>query len=181
MPKCIGANLCYHTHLLYKLRLLAPIFSSVFQKGLKMDQFERSELPLLVGSWRLQSLGITFSDTGERIEQFGPNPVGRMVLAETGRIMFLFWKPERAPPTSDADRATLFGSMVAYTGTVKMDGPGRFITTIDLAMNPAVRGEQVRFFELAGDTLSIRTPKQTLAAFGNRLLIADLIWTREHS
>ena len=79
------------------------------------------------------------------------------------------------------DKADLFDSMVSYTGTVKMDGPGRFITTIDLAMNPAVRGEQVRFFELAGDRLSIRTPEQTLVRYGNRLLIADLIWIREHS
>ena len=71
--------------------------------------------------------------------------------------------------------------MVSYTGTVRMDGPGRFITTIDLAMNPAVRGEQVRLFELADDRLSIRTPEQTLAIFGNRLLIADLKWLREHN
>jgi Lipocalin-like domain len=142
---------------------------------------EQSEFRELVGSWRLQTLGITFSDTGERIDQFGPSPVGRMVLAATGRIMFLFGKPDRQPPTSVADRASLFDSMVSYTGTVTMDGPGRFITTIDLAMHPAVRGEQVRFFELAGDRLSIRTEEQTLPAYGNRLLIADLIWIREHS
>jgi Lipocalin-like domain len=143
-----------------------------------MDQ---SEFRMLTGSWRLKSLGITFSDTGERIDQFGPHPVGRMVLAETGRIMFLFGKPGRAPPTNAADRADLFDSMVSYTGTVKMDGPGRFITTIDLAMNPSVRGEQVRLFELEGDRLNIRTPEQTLVRFGNRLLIVDLIWIREHS
>ena len=146
-----------------------------------MDQPERSEFCELVGSWRLQTLGITFSDTGERMDQFGPIPVGRMVLAATGRIMFLFGKPDRQPPSSLEDRAELFNSMVSYTGTVKMDGPGRFITTIDLAINPAVCGEQVRLFELEGDRLNIRTPEQTLVRFGNRLLIVDLIWIREHS
>jgi hypothetical protein len=146
-----------------------------------MDQVEQSEFGELVGSWRLQTFGITFSDTGERIDQYGPNPVGQMVLAATGRIMFLFGKPDRQPPTSVADRASLFDSMVSYTGTVKMDGPGRFITTIDLAMNPALRGEQVRFFELAGDRLGIRTAEQKLPGYGDRLLIADLIWIREHS
>ena len=144
-----------------------------------MDQSEQSEFRMLVGSWRLQSLGITFSDTGERIDQFGPSPVGRMVLAASGRIMFLFGKPDREPPSSAADKANLFDSMVSYTGTVKMDRPGQFITTIDLAMHPGVRGEQVRFFELAVDRLSIRTPEQTLVVYGNRLLIADLIWIRE--
>jgi hypothetical protein len=28
----------------------------------------------LVGAWRLRSFGITFSDTGERIEPYGANP-----------------------------------------------------------------------------------------------------------
>jgi hypothetical protein len=137
------------------------------------------EFGMLVGSWRLQTLGITFSDTGERTEQFGPRPIGRMVLTANGRIMFLFGKADREPPTSAADRADLFDSMVSYTGTIKMDGPDRFITTIDVAMNPAVRGQQVRFFDLAGDRLSIRTPEQTLAVYGDRLLVADLIWIRE--
>ncbi len=145
-----------------------------------MDQSEQSEFRMLVGSWRLHSLSITFSDTGEQIDQFGPNPVGRMVLAPSGRIMFLFGHPDREPPSSAADKAALFDAMVSYTGTVKMDGRGRFITTIDLAMNPSVRGEQVRFFELESDRLNIRTPEQTLVRFGNRLLIVDLIWIREH-
>jgi hypothetical protein len=146
-----------------------------------MDQSEQSEFHTFVGSWRLQSLGITFSDTGERIDQFGPSPVGRMVLAASGRIMFLFGKPDRKPPSSATDNADLFDSMVSYTGTVKMDGPGRVITTIDLAMHPAFSGEQVRFFELVGNRLRIGTPEQTLPVYGNRLLIADLIWIREPS
>jgi hypothetical protein len=43
----------------------------------------------LVGAWRLMSFGVTFSDTGERIEPNGANPDGHMVLSQSGRIMFL--------------------------------------------------------------------------------------------
>ena len=109
----------------------------------------------LAGSWRLLSLVVTYSDTRERVEPDGPHPEGRMVLDPGGRVMFLFTKPNRSPPTSDAERADLFNGMTAYTGRVRLDGPGRFITTVDLAWNPAWRGDQLRFFSLDGDRLTI--------------------------
>jgi hypothetical protein len=109
------------------------------------------DLSPLLGSWRLESLGLTFSGTGERVEPYGPHPDGHMVLEASGRIMFLFTRANRPAPTSDADRAALFNDMTAYTGLVRLDGPGRFITTVDLAWNPMLQGEQLRFFTLKGD------------------------------
>ena len=138
-----------------------------------------SGLGPLVGSWRLESLGLTFSDSGERVEPYGPNPDGHMVLEVSGRIMFLFTRRDRSAPSSDTDRALLFNDMTAYTGLVRLDGPNRFITTIDLAWNPAWRGEQLRFFTLDGDRLTIRSPEQTHPGTGDRRLIGDLVWTRE--
>jgi len=123
----------------------------------------------------------TFSDTGERIAPYGENPVGWMVLDLSGRIMFLFGAADRTPPSNDSDRAGLFGSIVAYTGKVRSDGPGRLITMVDLALHPSVHGEQVRFFELDGDRLKIRTAEQTLPRFPNRLLVADLVWIRDQT
>ncbi len=133
----------------------------------------------LVGSWRVESVGITYSDNGERIEPYGLDPDGHMILEVSGRIMFLFTKANRPAPLSDADRAMLFNDLTAYTGLVRMDGPGRFITTVDLAWNPAWRGEQLRFFTLDGDRLTIRSPEQTHPASGDRLFVAELVWTRE--
>jgi hypothetical protein len=77
---------------------------------------------------------------------------------------------------SAAGRATLFSDLAAYT---RLDGPGRFSTTVDLAWNPAWRGEQLRFFALDGDRLTIRSPAQTRPASGDRLFVAELDWTRE--
>jgi hypothetical protein len=133
----------------------------------------------LVGGWRLESVGVTFSDTGERVDFYGPDPDGHMVLEPNGRIMFLFTKSNRKTPTSDADRAGLFNDMTAYTGMVRLDGPGRFITSVDLAWNPAWQGEQLRFFTLDGDRLTIRSPEQTHPRTGDRLWVAELVWTRE--
>ena len=102
-----------------------------------------------------------------------------MVLHPSGRIMFLFGAANRRAPESDADRAALFNTMVAYTGKVRPDGEGRFVTTVNLDMNPAIRGEQVRHFSLTDDRLSIRTSEQTIPIFGNRLLVVELVWIRE--
>ena len=144
-----------------------------------MNSDTEAGLGLLVGAWRLKSEVVTFSDTGERVEPHGSDPEGWMTLSAGGRIMFLFGAANRQPAKSDADRASLFNTMVAYTGKVRLDAPGRIVTTVDLAMNPLIRGEQIRFFSLVNDQLNIRTAEQTIPIFGERLLVIDLVWMRE--
>jgi hypothetical protein len=140
---------------------------------------QTSGLGSLVGSWRLLSAGVTMSDSKERIEPYGPNPDGYMILSASGRVMFLFTNANRQPPETDQDRAALFDSMTAYTGCVRINAPGRFVTTIDLAWNPGFQVEQVRFFKLEGDRLTIRSPEQTHPQYRDRLLVADVVWIRE--
>jgi hypothetical protein len=138
-------------------------------------------LDLLVGSWRVQSIRYVFSDTGETVEPFGPDPEGRMVLEPGGRIMFLFTRSARKPPENDVDRVALFNGMAAYTGTVRLDGPGSFITTVDLSWNPAFGGEQLRLFAVADDVLTVRTLATTVPMFAGRLHIAELVFNRERN
>jgi hypothetical protein len=133
----------------------------------------------LVGSWRLVSNIITFLDTGESFHQHGSDAIGWMVLDQSGRVMFLFGKADRQPPSSDAERAALYGSIVGYTGRVRLDGPGKFVTIVDFSVQPNHRGEQVRYFSLQGDRLSIRSPQQTLPSFGDRKLVIEIVWHRE--
>jgi Lipocalin-like domain len=133
----------------------------------------------LVGAWRLISFGITFSDTGERIEPYGANPDGHMVLSQSGRIMFLFGPRDRHLPQNDADSAALFNNLFAYTGIIRLDGAESFITTVDYAWNPLWFGEQLRHFTLTGDKLVIRTPEQTAPAYGPRVIVGDVVWERD--
>ena len=104
---------------------------------------EQVGLTQLVGSWRLISLGVTFTDTKERIDLYGPHPAGYMVLSPNGRISFLFTRADRTPPQTDADRATLFSAMTAYTGLVRIDAADRFVITVDLAWDPGWTGAQI--------------------------------------
>lgn len=137
------------------------------------------DLVSLVGSWRLVSHGMTFTDTDERVELFGPAPDGRMVLASTGRIMFLLTKPGRQPAANDAERAVLFTELTAYTGMVRPDGPGRFITAIDVAANPAWTGHQLRLFNIEGNRLTIEVPPQPHPRFAGRIIVGDIVFVRE--
>jgi hypothetical protein len=136
------------------------------------------DLAKLVGCWRIISAGVTWTDTGERIEPFGHSPVGYMMLSPSGRIMFFFARSDRLPADNNDDRAALLRSMMAYTGIVRLDGRGQFTTTVDLSWDADFSGDQVRLFTLNGNRLSIRTPEQTQPQFGNRKLIADIDWER---
>jgi hypothetical protein len=94
----------------------------------------------LVGSWRLDSLSAIFTDNGERVKTFGPNPSGRMVLTPGGRIAFLITRSNRQTPIDDTQRAAQFNSMASYSGVVRSDSPGQFITTVDVSLVPSEIG-----------------------------------------
>jgi lipocalin-like protein len=62
---------------------------------------------------------------------------------------------EEAP--TDEVRAKLHKSMIAYAGTYTIDG-GKVIHHVDISWNGARTGtDQVRFYKLEGDTLTIKT------------------------
>ena len=135
----------------------------------------------LVGSWRLMSVEAVFADNGERMEPWGRDPDGRMVLTPGGRIMFLFTKHNRLLPTNDAERAVMFNELLSYSGMVRSDGPGRFITTVDVAKSPAEVGEErLRLFTLDGDRLVVRVPEGTNLFSQGRVAYFDNVFVREH-
>ena len=145
-----------------------------------MSEIPDAGLDPLIGSWRLVSIKHRFSDTTEYVEPFGSDPEGRMVLEPGGRIILLFARTGREPPKIDADRTELFNSFAAYTGTVRMDGPGRFITHVDLAWHPAYFGDQHRLFEIAGNSLTVRTHEMTFPQYPGRPHVAEVLFMREN-
>jgi hypothetical protein len=138
------------------------------------------DLSPLIGSWRLLSVVWTFSDTKESFEPLGSQPDGRMVLTSGGRIMFLLTMAKRRSPADDGERAALFNGMAAYTGFIRRDGPGRFVTSVDVAWHPDWVVDQPRFFTIAGDRLVIRSAEQAAPQYQGRLVVGDLIFIREH-
>jgi hypothetical protein len=63
-----------------------------------------------------------------------------------------------------------------------MDGPGRFITTVEVAKDPTDVGKEwLRHFTLDGDRLVIRLPEQINQFSLARTAVFDAIFVREHS
>jgi hypothetical protein len=132
----------------------------------------------LVGSWKLSSWAIQIIG-GELTEPFGANPKGRAVFTPNGYVAFVIVAANRKPATNDAESAALLKTLVAYTGKFTIDGD-KFTTKVDISWNELFTGQdQVRFFNLQGDRLTIRTPEQASAVYPGKLVVGTLIWERE--
>jgi Lipocalin-like domain len=93
------------------------------------------------------------SDRSERV-CYGTEPDG---------IRDFYPDPSFIPPDGEArkpaktvqERADLLNTLVAYTGTYRLEGE-EWITNVDVAWNPEWIGtEQKRFFKLEGDRLQV--------------------------
>jgi hypothetical protein len=103
-----------------------------------------------------------------------------MVLTPAGRIMFLITRSERQPPASDAGRATMFNETIAYSGQVRVESPGKFVTTVEISLFPEEIGtEKLRLFAIDGDRLVITRPEQTSRVTKGRRAVSNLVWQRE--
>jgi Lipocalin-like domain len=77
----------------------------------------------LYGSWRLLSFKVQI--VGEHAEPrdfFGPSPFGRLILTPAHTMAVFLSRPDRNPPTDDAEAASLLRSMTAYTGRFRVEG-----------------------------------------------------------
>ena len=117
--------------------------------------------PSLVGAWRLKSFVRVLED-GSRYDQLGKRPDGYLIYSADGRMSVLFVdgdraSPKQTPPT-DAERAALHGSMLAYAGSYRIEGD-KVIHHLEIAWDQSRLGsDQVRFFTIEGRTLTLRTP-----------------------
>ena len=141
---------------------------------------DREPSTRLVGSWRLVSVQLEMADTAERIDLLGSNPTGRLTLTRGGGWMTILTATDRRPATDHASVAALFESMMAYSGKFRIEGDDRIIVSVDLSWHPAWIGtEQVRFFKIEGDRLSIRSGLQTHPARPGKSVYGVIGWQRE--
>jgi hypothetical protein len=132
----------------------------------------------LAGSWKLNSWTIQVIG-GEVAEPFGPNPKGRAVFTTDGYVAFVIAAANRKPAATDAESAALLKSLLAYTGQFTIDGD-KFTTKVDISWNELLTGQdQVRFFKLEGDKLTIRTAEQASAVYPGKRVVGTLAWERE--
>jgi hypothetical protein len=119
----------------------------------------------LVGTWRLVSWNLEFQNGDSPRPYLGQKWFGYTIFTPEGRSMSVWEAEGRKSPSTDEERATLFRSMNAITGTYRYEG-GTGIVEIDVAGNPGSRGKQTRGYKLDGNTLEVTTPwapSQTVA------------------
>jgi len=114
----------------------------------------------LLGTWRLKSFVREVTGTGERYNQLGEHPDGYISYAPDGRMIVFFVAGDQLRPRAehtDEERIKLHKTMLAYGGTYTVS-PGKVVHHIDIQWDGRRLGtDQVRFYTIAGDTLSIRT------------------------
>jgi hypothetical protein len=115
----------------------------------------------VLGTWKLRSYEREETATGRRHDQFGERPDGYLGYAADGRMYAIFIRQDRAAPRdvvpTEEEGVQLLGSMVAYAGTYTL-GDKQVTHHIDISWNQGWTGtDQVRFFELDGNTLTITT------------------------
>jgi hypothetical protein len=136
----------------------------------------------ICGTWRLVSWTVEVMETSEQLRQFGDDPPGFIHFTPEGRMFAVLTASGRKPVETEADQIAAFGSLIAYTGRYRIEG-NKLITTVDVSADPAAVGtDLVRFFDLYGDNLEIKTApffsEKPSLGLGNRQLQSILLWKR---
>ena len=110
----------------------------------------------ILGLWKLVSFEAEIQATGQKESVMGQNPTEFAIFTQT-RALFLLTGEARKPAKTVQERADLLNTLVAYTGTYRLEGE-EWITNLDVAWNPEWIGtEQKRFFKLEDDRLQVLT------------------------
>jgi hypothetical protein len=132
----------------------------------------------LIGTWKLVSWQV-ISEDGTAQDLFGSNPKGYLVLTPEGRSIVLTTADNRRVGMSDADRAALHKSMLAYTGRYRIEG-SNFITTVEVSWNEAWNGtEQRRHFRIEGNRLFIESEPAPSIIFPGKTDFRRIVWERD--
>jgi hypothetical protein len=89
----------------------------------------------ILGVWKLVSFEAEIQATGQKEPVMGQNPTGYAIFTPEGRALFLLTGEERKPAKTVQERADLLDTLVAYTGTYRLEGD-EWITKVDVAWNP---------------------------------------------
>jgi hypothetical protein len=156
---------------MFKVRWLIVLALFVFlaQPGFAADGKE------VQGLWKLVSYEVEVQATGEIMYPMGKSPMGYVLFMPEGRVFFMFTGDGRKPATTEAERAKLLDTVIAYTGTYRIEG-SKWITKVEIAWNPAWVGtEQTRPFTLEGNLLKVLTPWRVMPNWAAKGMTRSII------
>jgi hypothetical protein len=156
---------------------LAIAASCVFQTG--FAHAEEASMQL-TGTWKLVSW-LTRFDGGDTVEPYGPNPKGRLVLTSDSHWIIILTGANRRPAKTIEEKAALLDSTLAYSGRYTVEGD-RITTHVDMSSNEIYTGpnqDQMRFFRIEGNKLTIRTPEIVSAVRPGQKAVGTITFERE--
>lgn len=129
----------------------------------------------VVGIWKLVSLEIEVQGTGQVELPMGERPNGYAVFTREGRAFFILTGELREPATNNEQRARLLNTLVAYTGTYRVEGD-KWITKVEVAWDPEwVGSEQTRFFNLEGNHLKVLSPWRVMPNWPDKSMTRSIL------
>jgi hypothetical protein len=132
----------------------------------------------LIGTWKLVSWQVIVENEPPQ-NVFGSHPKGFLILTREGRSIVLTTAENRKGGMTDAERAALHKSMLAYSGKYRVEG-NDFITVVDASWNEEWNGtEQRRHFRIEGDKLFIESAPAPSMLFPGKTDFRRIIWERE--
>jgi hypothetical protein len=127
------------------------------------------------GLWKLVSYEVEVQTTGEIMYPMGKSPMGYVLFMPEGRVFFMFTADGRKPGKTDAERAKLLDTVIAYTGMYRIE-EDKWITKVEVAWNPAWVGtEQKRPFRIEGNRLKVLTPWRVMPNWAGKGMTRSII------
>jgi hypothetical protein len=129
----------------------------------------------LVGTYKLVSLVVEAD--GKPYEPMGKAPHGYLVITPTHFIYFIT-SENRKFGTSEADKAALLDSLVAYAGSYRVEGD-KFVQNIEVTFTEGEKGKtRVTTMELAGNRLTLKTGPIPFPRDPSKMFINVQVWEK---
>ena len=137
-----------------------------------------SDADFLIGTWKLVSWQVIVENEPPQ-SLFGLHPKGFLVLTREGRSIVVTTAEDRRAGMSDAQRAALHKSMLAYSGRYRVEGDD-FITIVEVSWNEEWNGtEQRRHFRIEGDKLFIESAPAPSIISPGKTDFRRIVWQRD--
>jgi hypothetical protein len=134
-----------------------------------------SENDKVIGTWKLLSYEVEAQSDGKKGPVMGDHPSGYVTFSPEGRVFFVLTGESRKAAKTDQEKAELLSTLVAYTGTYRVEGD-KWITKVEVAWNPEWVGtEQTRPFTLDGSRLQVLTPWRVMPNWADKGVTRSII------
>jgi len=128
-----------------------------------------------IGTYKIVSYVIEID--GQPREIFGKSPRGYAIITPS-RIAFVITGEGRKFGASAEEKSALWDSMIAYTGTYRVEGD-KLITSVDTSWNENWNGtEQTRIWMARGNRLALTSVPAPYARDPSKVIVARLVWEK---